>query len=119
MSKYRGRQQSDMRRAARADPAQERMRRELLRRREEERRRPSYQSANSGANFGDNSGDIDMNLTVREFEPSRGRLVLEFFASHFIALARKSNEFRADGQCRMFMGQVRILCDFGRNHFGI
>ncbi len=85
------------------------MRREFLRRKAEERR-ASQQSAGSGAtDAGGGPGGIDLNLTVSELDPSRGRLVLEFFTGHFLSLAAKSNDFRADGQCRMYVGLAQNL----------
>ena len=58
------------------------------------------------------SGDnetIDMKLKVDRFDGARGRLVIEYFITHFVALAKKSNEFRAYGQGRAYRLQAENL----------
>jgi hypothetical protein len=47
---------------------------------------------------------ITSRLTLPDpFDDSRGRLVLEYFISHFIAMAKKSNEFSCHGQSFMYI----------------
>lgn len=43
-------------------------------------------------------------------EPERRRLVLEFFISHFIAMARSSERFEAIKQAVIYLEQTQRLC---------
>ena len=57
----------------------------------------------------DTEEKLDMNFSVKRFDDTRGRLVIEFFVSHFLLLAKKSNENRAYGQGLMYLLQVENL----------
>ena len=63
----------------------------------------------------DASDAITTDVDVQSFDPSRGRLVLEFFIRHYISLAKKSNEFSSHGQSLMYIYQaenlMRLLSD--------
>ena len=52
---------------------------------------------------------IDTNLTIEKFDETRGSLVIEYFIKHFIAMAKKSNEYRAYGQGLMYLMQAENL----------
>ena len=46
---------------------------------------------------------IDINEKMRPFDESRVYLILEFFTSHFLEMAKKSNEYRNKGQSYLYM----------------
>ena len=46
---------------------------------------------------------------MRPFDESRIYLVLEFFTSHFLEMAKKSNEYRNKGQSYLYMQTVKNL----------
>ena len=52
---------------------------------------------------------IDLNEKMRPFDESRIYLVLEFFTSHFIEMAKKSNEYRNKGQSFLYMQAAKNL----------
>ncbi len=60
---------------------------------------------------------IDLSLVIEPFDETRGSLVIEYFIKHFIAMAKKSNEFRSYGQGLMYQMQaenlMRMLKEFG------
>ena len=46
---------------------------------------------------------------MRPFDESRIYLVLEFFTSHFLEMAKKSNEYRNKGQSYLYMQTAKNL----------
>ena len=46
---------------------------------------------------------------MRSFDESRIYLVLEFFTSHFLEMAKKSNEYRNKGQSYLYMQAAKNL----------
>ena len=46
---------------------------------------------------------------MRPFDESRIYLVLEFFTSHFLEMAKKSNEYRNKGQSFLYMQAAKNL----------
>jgi hypothetical protein len=46
---------------------------------------------------------------VTPFDDAKKKLILEFFIRHFIAMAKKSNEFRTYGQGLMYVMQAENL----------
>ena len=52
---------------------------------------------------------IDKDKKMRPFDESRIYLILEFFTSHFIEMAKKSNEYRNKGQSYLYMQTAKNL----------
>ena len=52
---------------------------------------------------------ININERMRPFDESRIYLVLEFFTSHFLEMAKKSNEYRNKGQSYLYMQTAKNL----------
>ena len=52
---------------------------------------------------------IDLEERMRPFDESRIYLVLEFFTSHFLEMAKKSNEYRNKGQSYLYMQTAKNL----------
>ena len=52
---------------------------------------------------------IDISKKMRPFDESRIYLILEFFTSHFIEMAKKSNEYRNKGQSYFYMQAAKNL----------
>ena len=52
---------------------------------------------------------INPYLAIAPFDETRGSLVIEYFIKHFIAMAKKSNEYRAYGQGLMYLMQAENL----------
>ena len=46
---------------------------------------------------------------IEPFDETRGSLVIEYFIKHFIAMAKKSNEYRSYGQGLMYLMQAENL----------
>ena len=67
-------------------------------------------------NLKDDLVDLDMQIP-KSFSEARKKALLVFFINHFIALAKKSNEFRAYGQSLMLVLQsqnlVKLLEELG------
>ena len=58
--------------------------------------------------FKRNSIDLREKI-VTPFDDAKKKLILEFFIRHFIAMAKKSNEFRTYGQGLMYVMQAENL----------
>ena len=52
---------------------------------------------------------IDLTAKMQPFTNERKRLVLDFFMKHFLEMARKSNEFRNEGQAYLYTQMCRII----------
>ena len=69
---------------------------------------------------------INPNMIIDRFDENRGRLILEFFISHFITLAKKSNEFSSFGQSLLYVKHadnlMKLMQEMGyygaNNHMG-
>ena len=72
-----------------------------LKRQEEEARRLEAEAVRKQT--------VDLEAKIKPFDEGRKCLVLEFFASHFVRMAEKSNEFRSRGQSFMYLQQSENL----------
>lgn len=88
-------------RAKHRDAAQERMR-------QQHRQRVQKKTEEQRAKV-EEEEHINVNVILDPFDETRGRLIIEYFIKHFIALAKKSHEFGCHGQCLMYLMQAENL----------
>jgi hypothetical protein len=91
-----------------ADQAQSRMRKLRQKLDEESAKRRLLEESNRHKKLRKDDV-INLTMAVEPFDETRGSLVLEFFIKHFIAMAKKSNEFRSYGQGHMYLMQAENL----------